>query len=75
MILACSHGTLGDITARHHLGMTADVSDEADILQKTETALSRVSALDFQYDKKAESYRNQLNPAHFLETYKKIYES
>lgn len=72
MILSCDHGSLGEITAQNHLGVTADVTDGEDILQKTEAALRQ--ALDFQYDEKAEAYREQLNPEHFLETYKMIYE-
>ena len=71
MILSCSHGSLGKITAHNHLGLTADVTDEADILKKTETALSQ--ALSFTYDQKAEEYREQLMPEQFLTTYKKIY--
>ena len=73
MILSCSHGSLGDITTQNHLGLTADVSDEADILAKTQTALDK--APGFGYDETAEAYRQRLRPRHFLETYKKIYES
>ena len=71
MILSCAHGSLGAITAQHHLGLTADVTDEADILRKTEAALSQADA--FEYDRDAEAYREQLRPEHFLETYKRIY--
>ncbi len=71
MILSCAHGSLSDMTSRHHLGVTADVTDDADILAKTETALSQ--ALTFRYDETAEAYRALLKPGSFLATYKKIY--
>ncbi|MBQ9902661.1 MAG: glycosyltransferase [Clostridia bacterium] len=71
MILSSDHGTLGNITQQNHLGFTADVTDEKDILKNTEAALRQ--ALSFKYDETAELYRDLLRPAHFLETYKKIY--
>ncbi len=71
MILSSDHGSLGEITADHMLGITADVTDEGDILAKTESALD--GALSFRYGEKAEAYRNSLKPEAFMETYKQIY--
>ena len=71
MILSSDHGSLGEITSANELGITADVTDGKDILEKTEAALAGAAA--FGYSRKAEDYRDSLRPESFMATYKRIY--
>ena len=71
MILSCKHGSLGEITSQNHLGVTAECDDRVEVLRQTELALSR--AAGFQYSEVALRYRNSLDPACFLETYRRLY--
>ena len=71
MILSASHGSLGEIVTSNALGLTADVTDDADILRKTEAALRQ--APGFQYGEKAACYRERLKPEYFYRTYGEIY--
>lgn len=70
-ILACKHGSLGEIVAQNFLGITAECDDENDMLIKTELALSWVK--DFKYGTQAQAYREGLDPHMFQENYKKKY--
>lgn len=72
MILASNHGSLGQIVMDYHVGITADVDDEADILRVVNTALE--NAMSFEYDEKAEEYRRRIHIEGFRSTYKAIYE-
>lgn len=71
MILACNHGSLGEIVSQNLLGITADCDDEKDMLNKTELALSR--AKDFKYGALAQKYREGLDPLTFQKGYKQMY--
>nr|WP_300799575.1 hypothetical protein [uncultured Acetatifactor sp.] len=70
-ILACKHGSLGEITSEYLLGLTAECDDEAEILNQTEIALSR--AIEFKYSEIANQYRESLRPEAFLRKYAQIY--
>lgn len=71
MILSCKHGSLGEITSKHCLGVTAECDDEKDVLQKIEWTINNVH--NFQYNEKANWYRENLTPLVFQNTYKEIY--
>ncbi len=71
MILASKHGSLGEIVSENMLGVNADVTNEGEILEKTEAAL--VCVFNFHYDEKAQAYRNHIKPDVFGETYKSLY--
>ncbi|MDO4308161.1 MAG: hypothetical protein Q4C77_15185 [Eubacteriales bacterium] len=72
LILACKHGSLGEIVSQNLLGITAECDDSKDMLCKTELALSRI--VEFKYGEMANKYRMHLNPELFQERYKNIYE-
>lgn len=71
LILACNHGSLGEIVSENCIGITADCNNELDILEKTGLALNLVR--DFKYEEKAIKYKESLKPLVFQERYKKIY--
>lgn len=71
LILACRHGSLGEIVSQNLLGIIADCDDEKDMLNKTELALSR--AKDFKYGVQAQKYREGLKPLTFQSIYKRTY--
>lgn len=71
MILASSHGSLGQIVSENHIGITCDCTDEDDVLRATEYAINKVS--DFGYDENALNYRESLKPYRFLEKYQQCY--
>lgn len=71
LILACEHGSLGDVVSQNLLGITADCDDKKDMLNKTELALR--STKNFKYGAQAYKYREGLKPYTFLKVYKKIY--
>lgn len=71
MILASSHGSLGDVVSSNHLGLTADVSKNEDVLGKTNKAIDL--AKGFCYDDSAENYRQLIQPKLFINTYRNIY--
>lgn len=71
LILACQHGSLGEIVSQNLLGITADCGDEKDMLNKTELALSR--AKSFKYGEQAQRYRERLNPVVFQKAYERVY--
>ena len=73
MILSSSHGSLGEIVTENHLGIVADVTDDSDILEKTEKALKTVER--FSYDETAMQYRERIKPENFRIKYKDIYNS
>lgn len=72
MILACDHGSLGEIVRENELGFTADCDNEEDILQKTEAALERAG--EFSYSPKAKNYAESLKPEAFQKRYMQIYQ-
>lgn len=71
MILACSHGELGSVTRDKHLGYTANVEDESNVIAEAENALRNSGS--FAYDSVAEDYRKTLDPALFREMYYQVY--
>ena len=70
-ILACDHGSLGEITSRYLLGLTAKCDDEAEILNQTENALIR--GIEFKYSEIANRYRDSIRPEAFCRRYAQIY--
>lgn len=73
MILSCAHGSLGNIVTQNHLGLTAECTDEEQVLEQTERAMRGMAA--FCYDKTAENYRASLMPENFRAKYRAVYES
>lgn len=71
MVLSSSHGSLGNTMRKNDLGIIVNVEDDKDVLNKTEYALTHVKF--FQYDEKADAYRERIKPIHFLERYRDIY--
>lgn len=71
MILASSHGSLGQIVRENHLGITCNCTDDEEVLKATVRAIDSVKS--FSYDETANSYRNNLKPERFQFDYKKIY--
>lgn len=70
-ILACKHGSLGEITSQNCLGLTAECEDSAQVLDQTVSALKQVKG--FTYCEKAKRYREGLNPQVFQSVYWEIY--
>ena len=73
MILACSHGSLGEIVTQNELGLVAECDNPEEVLHQTTTALLTVRAQKFFYNEKALLYRTSLDPACFQERYGEIY--
>ena len=71
MILACRHGSLGEIVSYNHLGYVAECDNAEEVTVNTENALC--TAKEFQYDPKALSYRSGLQPKQFCNNYKMLY--
>lgn len=71
-ILACSHGSLGEIVSKNDFGITAPYDDMNLLLNNTKIALSSIKN-NFEYDDIAKKYRNKLRPIEFQKKYKQIY--
>ncbi|MGM9679876.1 MAG: glycosyltransferase family 4 protein [Eubacteriales bacterium] len=70
-IVGPSHGSLGEIIRRNHLGVTFSTEDREDLAQKIEAMLQN----PFEYDDTAKRYQHQMNPMRFGEDYLKLYNS
>ena len=73
MILACDHGTLGQVVKKHHLGYVVDSDNKEEITLNTIGAIA--ACRNFSYDDIAETYRNSLSPELFKERYLSMYNS
>lgn len=73
MIIASEHKSLGQVVKEHCLGYVADCTNPIEIKECTENALRTVAT--FQYNEKANAYRESIAPEGFGKTYRKIYEN
>lgn len=73
MILASSHGSLGELARGSHLGYTADATSPADMQAAAERAIA--DCRSFSYDGAANTYRESLDPRLFAKAYQSLYES
>lgn len=71
MILACAHGSLGEIVRQNQLGFVASCDDETAMRNQTERALSQVKT--FRYGERATAYRAGLEPSLFQKVSAEIY--
>ena len=71
LILACDHGSLGQIVRKNNLGHTAECYDDNQIYYQTELILKKGNG--FVYDEVASKYRESLKPFTFLSAYRDIY--
>lgn len=70
-VIGPSHGSLGSIISKNHLGYTYRTEDVDDLAEKIE----KVLADGFSYDDVAQAYKRQMSPERFCDDYLRLYRS
>lgn len=68
-ILGPNHGALGDTITKHSLGLTFEAEDPKDLAKM----LNQYISSGFPWNKKADEYRHQLDPKHFIDQHTDLY--